>query len=109
MMLPPPGATTTEPPFLFVAGGRETVRKGLSRVPLPFAMGTLPSSVRDHAWRMLLANCASVPGRYNAPARRATYVSEPGGRSAAADGTALPAALLARTERDRVSAGVRRH
>src|SRR5215467_3093844 len=43
MMLPPPGATTTEPEFLLPSGGRNTVRKGLSVAVLPFESGTLSS------------------------------------------------------------------
>src|SRR5580658_7286305 len=46
MMLDPPGATITEPPFRLPSGGRKTVRKGLSKGPLPTASGTLPSAHR---------------------------------------------------------------
>ena len=42
MMLEPPGAMITEPPFRLPSGGRKTVRNGLSSGPLPRRQRHLP-------------------------------------------------------------------
>jgi len=41
--LEPPGAMTTAEPLRFSFGGRNAVRKGTSRGPVPTASGTFPA------------------------------------------------------------------
>jgi len=51
MMLAPPGATITDPPFRVPAGGKNTVRNGESSGPVaPLLNGTLPSSQSLMFW-----------------------------------------------------------